>query len=86
MVEAHLVTNVTHFQFWPFGRTHQEGMWFKVCWLDGRQEVPEDDYGPEWYIVADLEQGKFEGSQGAFDAKPMEGSRRDRLWERYGPP
>ncbi len=85
-VEAHLVTNVTHFRHWPFGRKHHDSMWFKVCWHDGRQEVPEDDYGPEWYFAADVEQGKFEGSGGVFDARPVGGSLRDQLWEQDGPP
>ena len=61
-------------------------MWFRVCWPDGRYEVPEDDYGPEWYVVADVEQGTFKGCDGVFDAKPVEGPLRDQLWERYGPP
>ena len=85
-VEAYLVTNVSNFRYWPFGRKRRDCMWFRVCWPDGRFEVPEDDYGPEWFIVDDLEQGKFDGSDGVFDAKPVEGSLRDQLWEQYGPP
>lgn len=71
---------------WPFGRKHQECMWSKLCWLDGRQAVPEDDYGPEWYTVAELEQGTFEDTGSVFDVRRLEGSVRDRLWEQYGPP
>lgn len=85
-VEAHLVTQVSHFRYWPFGRKRRECMWSKVCWLDGRQDVPEDDYGPEWYTVADLEQGKYEVTTGVFDARPVDGLVRDHLWEQYGPP
>lgn len=85
-VEAHLVTNVSHFRYWPLGRKRHDSVWFKVCWLDGRQDTPEDDYGPEWYFISDLEQGRFEVSGRTFDAKPVEGPRRDELWERYGPP
>ncbi|WP_353508780.1 hypothetical protein [Intrasporangium sp.] len=50
------------------------------------EKVTEDDYGPEWFIISDLEQGKFEGSKGVFDAKRVQGALRDELWERYGPP
>lgn len=88
-VEAHLLTQVTHFRHWPFGRNRHEWLWCKVCWLDGRQGPPEEDYGPEWYNVAQLERGKFESdydSGGVFDAKPVEDPVRDQLWERYGPP
>lgn len=46
----------------------------------------EDDYGPEWYIVADLEQGKFEDSGCVLEARPADGDVRDELWEQYGPP
>jgi hypothetical protein len=48
--------------------------------------MPEGDYGPEWYFVSDLEQGKFEIADRTFDAKPVEGSLRDELWGQYGPP
>lgn len=84
-VEAHLVTSVTHFRYWPLGRKPHDSVWFKVCWLDGRQDMPEDDYGPEWYFVSDLERGKFEVSGRTFDARPVAGSQRDQLWEQYGP-
>jgi hypothetical protein len=85
-VEAHLVTNVSHFRYWPLGRKHHDSVWFKVCWLDGRQDMPEDDYGPEWYFVSDLEQGTFEVSARTFDAKPVEGPRRHELREQYSSP
>lgn len=86
-VEAHLVTQVTHFRHWPSGRRYHEWFWCKVCWLDGRQDVPEEDYGPEWFVVSELEQGSFESDRGRkFDAKPVHGSERARLWEKYGPP
>lgn len=78
-MEAHLVTNVSHFRYWPLGRKHHDSVWFKVCWLAGRQDMPEDDYGPEWYFVSDLEQGTFEVSGRTFDAKPVEGPRRHEL-------
>ena len=88
-VVAHLVTQVTHFRYWPFGRKRHEWLWCRDCWLDGRQGPAEEDYGPEWYTVAELEQGKFESdydSGGMFDVKRVEGPLRDQLWERFGPP
>lgn len=39
----------------------------------GGRVPPEEDYGPEWYIVAQLERGKSQrdhDSGGVFDAKP----------------
>ncbi|MEW1953343.1 hypothetical protein [Terrabacter sp. NPDC080008] len=87
-LEAHLVTQVTYFRYWPFGRRYHEWLFCRVCWLDGRSEPPEEDYEP-WTIVPELEQGKFESSYaqgGMFDARPLEGSARDLIWERYGPP
>ena len=87
--EAHLLTQVTHYRSWPFGRQRHEWLWCKVCWLDGRQGPPEEDYGPGWYTVAELEQRKLTDaydSGGAFDATPLEGVVRDQIWARYGPP
>lgn len=87
-IEAHLVTQVTHFRHWP-GRRRHEWLWCKICWLDGRQELPEEDYGPGWFIVAELERGQFESSNtsgGVFTAKPVEGAIADELWAHYGPP
>ena len=88
-VEAYLVTQVTHFRYWPFGRERHEWFWCKVCWLDGRQNPPEEDYGPEWYVVADLEEGKFESAYDGgevFAARRVEGTLRDEVWGRFGPP
>lgn len=88
-VEAHLVTSVEHFRYWPFGRERRERLFCRVCWPDGRSSPPEEDLGPEWYTVQELEQGTFESGYdtgGTFDAKPLHGSARDELWERYGPP
>lgn len=88
-IEAYLVTDVTHFRSLPFGRQRHEWLWCKVCWLDGRQEPSEEDYGPEWFIVSALEGGHFEssgGHGGLFRATPVESARVDELWEHYGPP
>jgi hypothetical protein len=84
-MSRYLVTQVSYFRYWPFGRRQRQCMWSKVCWLDGRQDMPEDDYGPEWYTVADLEQGKYETTTAVFDAVRLEGPLVHELWERYGP-
>src|SRR6478752_1092018 len=86
-VEAHLVTQVSHFRYWPFGRKYHESLVCRLYWLDGHSEPPEEDYEP-WVSVPELEQGKYESSyaDGMFDAKPLEGSARDHIWDRYGRP
>lgn len=87
---AHLTTQVTPMRSFPgFGRK-QEWLWYQVRWLDGRRDHADEDYGPEWYTVADLEAGRFEhaivGETLHFEAQPVDGPERDVLWERYGPP
>lgn len=42
---------------------------------------PEDDYGPEWYPVAEMEQGGCEDTGSVFDVRRLDGSVRDRQWE-----
>jgi hypothetical protein len=68
----------------------QEWLWFQVNWLDGRRDCSEEDYGPEWLVVEDLEGGTFDyrdrGQALTLDAKPVSGEARDALWARYGPP
>jgi len=73
----------------PWGRKDEQ-LWFQVNWLDGRQDVPDEDYGPGWVVVADLEKGTFDypdrGKWINFDARPVVGEKRGTLWARYGPP
>jgi hypothetical protein len=86
---AHLLTQVTHVRSLPFSTDLRESMWCTVCWLDGRQDRPVEDYGPEWYTVAELESGTFESENHPgvrFDAKPVNGPLRARLWRQLGPP
>ncbi|XAS75075.1 hypothetical protein V3G39_10385 [Dermatophilaceae bacterium Sec6.4] len=53
------------------------------------RDEPNEDYGPRWCVVAELEQGRFEHDNVnglVFDAKPVGRPERDELWQRYGPP
>lgn len=59
-VEAFLTTEVTRMRSLPFFWVKQEWLWYQVNWLDGRRDHPREDYGPGWYAVAELEQGRFE--------------------------
>ena len=67
----------------------REWLWYQVNWSDGRQDRPQEDYGPGWFSVAELEQGRFDYDDVnglEFDAKPVKGPQPDTLWERLGPP
>ncbi len=88
-VEAYLTCQVVPMRSFPFLWVKREWLWYQVNWLDGRRDRPQEDYGPNWYAVAELEQGKFEYDDVSglgFDAEPVEGPNRDRLWEQFGPP
>ncbi len=74
--EAYLVTQVSHYRHWPGHRRH-EWLWRKVCWLVGRQEIPEADYGRGWSTVADLERGRFESSNTSGRVRGEAGRGRD---------
>lgn len=32
-------------------------LWFLVIWLDGRRELPFEDYGPGWYTLREVDAG-----------------------------
>ena len=90
-VAGYLTTQVVQYQnlLLPFLPAKREMLWSQVHWLDGETERSEEDYGPRWLTVSQLERGTFESDYrvGVFwDAKRLEGPARDRLWERYGPP
>ncbi|HEX6870004.1 MAG TPA: hypothetical protein VF163_02810 [Micromonosporaceae bacterium] len=70
----------------PFFWLKREWFWCQINWLDGRRDDPEEDYGPNWHTVAELEAGKFDSTGQVFDARPVVGTDREKLWERYGPP
>lgn len=88
-VEAFLTTAVSRMRSLPVFWVKREWLWYQVNWLDDRRDDPKEDYGPGWYVVAELEQGKFEHDDIdglVFDAKPVEEPKRLELWQRYGPP
>lgn len=87
-VEAYLTCQVIRMRSFPFIWVKREWLWYQVNWLDGRRDRPQEDYGPGWHTVAELEQGKFEYDDvdSEFDAQPVEGPDRDRLWRQFGPP
>lgn len=86
-VEAYLTCQVLRMRSFPLWWVKREWLWHQVNWLDGRQDQPQEDYGPDWLTVTELEQGRFDYDDGVeFDAKLVEGRHRDLLWDRFGPP
>ena len=87
-VVAYLTTEVVGMRSLPLPWVKREWLWYQVNWLDGRRDRPEEDYGPNWYTVAELEDGRFEDgwTRTSFDAKPVEGPDRQKYRELYGPP
>lgn len=88
---AHMTTHIIPMRAFPTKWARkQEWLWYQVNWLDGRRDRPDEDYGPEWFVVQELEGGTFEyphgGREVSFDAKPVTGVERADLWARYGPP
>lgn len=51
--QAYLLTRVTCDRSSRFRGDVEERLSCKVCWLDGRQDRSEEDYGPEWFTVAE---------------------------------
>ncbi|WP_019147253.1 hypothetical protein [Timonella senegalensis] len=86
-VKGWLTTSVNIMRGRPLFWVKQEQMWYQTHWLDGTHGFPEEDYGPAWYAVKELRAGKFEGrypesDQDAwFEAAPLTGFERDRLWD-----
>ena len=88
-VEAFLTTTVIRMRGLPFFWVKREWLWYQVNWLDDRRDDPNEDYSPGWYVVAELEQGRFEHDDVdglVFDVRPVGSPERDELWQRYGPP
>jgi hypothetical protein len=82
-----MTTEVSRMRGLPFFWGKREWLWYQVNWLDGRRDHSNEDYGPQWCLVTELEQGRFEYDDGlVFDAKPIEGAHRIELWTRYGHP
>ncbi len=73
----------------PFFWVKREWLWYQVHWRDDRRDLAQEDYGPEWHMVVELEQGKFEPESRdglVLDARRIEGPPRDRMWAQLGPP
>ena len=87
-VEAYLTCQVIRMRSFPLFWIRREWLWYQVNWqVDGRRDEPQEDYGPDWLAVAELEEGRFDYDDGpAFDARPVEESQREMLWDRFGPP
>jgi hypothetical protein len=85
-VVAYCMTEVIPMRSLPRFWVKREWLWYQVHWLDGRRERPQEDYGPGWFVVTELEQGMLASDDDShLDASPVEGARRDELWARYGP-
>ncbi len=88
-VVAYLTTQVARMRSFPFFWVKREWLWYQVNWLDGRRDQAQEDYEPDWYTVAELEQGKFEPDWSddlVLDARRVQEPERQKLWTRYGPP
>jgi hypothetical protein len=88
-VEAYLLCQVFRMRSFPFAWVKREWLWYQVNWLDGTRDRSEEDYGPAWYVVAELEHGRLTygfDDDLAFVATRVTGPERDRLWDRFGPP
>lgn len=87
-VAAYVTTNVARMRSFPAFWVKREQLWYQVHWLDGRRAVLQEDYGPHWYAVAELERGYLDpASDGElYEAERVQEPERSRLWEQYGPP
>ena len=85
---AYVTTAVIPMRSLPAFWMRREWLWYQVHWLDGRQDQPEEDYGPDWYAIAELEMGRFAPRSAGeiFAAQRMSEPERSRLWRKYGPP
>jgi hypothetical protein len=57
-------------------------LWCQIDWLDGRRDRPQEDYGPGWYTVSELEARRFQNDFGTglvFDARPVDAAERATL-------
>lgn len=88
-VQGYLTCRVVPMRTFPVFWEWHEWLWYRVHWLDGHNERMREDHGPSWDVVSQLEQGRFVADDLAgrtFDARLVQGSERDVLWARYGPP
>ena len=86
--EAYLTCRVIPTRTFPLFWSKGELLWYRVNWLDGRRDRAQEDSGPNWPVVTELERGRFEHDDIrsiVYDAHRVEGPDRDQLWFHYGP-
>ncbi|RZU62905.1 hypothetical protein [Zhihengliuella halotolerans] len=81
-----LTTSVTPMRSFPLFGVKREQIWTQVHWLGGEHEYCEEDYGPEWPVVAELRAGSYGAldprtdSDVEFEVRAVAGPERERLW------
>lgn len=83
-----VITTVARMRSLPAFWVKREWLRYQVHWLDGRQDPPGEDYGPGWYVVAELEENRFDprADGDALDATRVAEPERSLLSRRYGFP
>ena len=77
---GYLTTQVSRMRSFPLLWLRQELLWYQVNWLVGRRDRIQEDYGPDWCTVAELEHARFEPDFGpVLEARGIEGAERERL-------
>ncbi|WP_269306447.1 hypothetical protein [Aeromicrobium sp. HA] len=83
VIVGHLISDIWPMRSLPLFWKRQEHMWFALVWADGKVDRPNEDYGPDWCTVSELEQGFLDEGGDRFEARPLEGQDRDALWDRH---
>lgn len=87
---GYLTTTVGPMRSFPALWIKQERLWAQPHWLDGHHQESEEDYGPGWYLIEQLQAGAFEAFDAqademvTYEAAQIHGPERDRLWREYG--
>ncbi|UTT40647.1 hypothetical protein NMP99_05000 [Glutamicibacter mishrai] len=87
-VRGWLTTSVSIMRSFPFLWEKQECLWWQTHWADGQHDLVEEDYGPGWYTVIELRDGYVlvddpkTQAEARFEANPMTGAERARLWKK----
>jgi hypothetical protein len=55
-VVGHLASRVLEMAF----PSRQPWVWFVLVWLDGTRELKFEDFGPGWFTIRELEDGRFD--------------------------
>ncbi|GAA0619880.1 hypothetical protein HPO96_25350 [Kribbella sandramycini] len=86
---GHLTTQIWSMRSLPALHLKRDQLWSQITWLDGTKERPEEDYGPDWPTLTELESGTYDPTYGDYSdlqATPLTGPARDTLWKTLGPP